>query len=250
MQENLSPRSFLYSELRARKGNNPAYSLRAFAQSLGLSPGRLSQYLSGKRKITSEVAKKIVNRLNLSPGQEQEWSRTKNDNALYARLNEQTFRIIADWEHYALLNLLKLRGQNHDHEKLAERLGISIRAVDIAIERLLDIGLIIRSNGRYRRKAMRLRTSDGIESRALRIAHLQDLQRAVAALEEVDVNSRDITSITMAIAKKRLPEAKVRIKAFRRELADLLEGADADEVYNFQVQLVPITKPIRPKRRI
>lgn len=242
MQEGMSPRSFLYSELRARQERNPAYSLRAFAQSLGVSPGRLSQYLSGKRPVTAAAARRVAERLNLSPAQEMEWNRPEAEDVLYRRLDEEAFRVIADWEHFALLSLIRLRGLDHKHATLARRLGVPLKVVDEAMGRLLELGLVTLRKGRYRRTAERLRSSDGVASRALRISHLQDLQRAMGALEEVGLDERDITSITMPIAKKRLPEAKARIKAFRRELAELLEGADADEVYSLQVQLVPVTK--------
>ncbi|MGZ3740999.1 MAG: DUF4423 domain-containing protein, partial [Bdellovibrionota bacterium] len=62
------------------------------------------------------------------------------------------------------------------------------------------------------------------------------------AIEAVPTEERDITSMTMAIDPRRLPLAKTLIRKFRFRLADLLETGDRTEVYNLNVQLVPVTK--------
>ena len=48
--------------------------------------------------------------------------------------------------------------------------------------------------------------------------------------------------MTMAINKEKLPEAKERIKKFRRELSQFLnEGETNNEVYNLSISLYPVT---------
>src|SRR5262249_27217844 len=87
-----------------------------------------------------------------------------------------------------------------------------------------------------------LETPTDVVSSALKRAHRHDLRRSIDALDDVPIDERDITSMTMAIDLRRLPEAKKKIRAFRKELAALLEGGEASEVYNLNIQLIPISK--------
>ncbi|MGH1469518.1 MAG: helix-turn-helix domain-containing protein, partial [Bdellovibrionales bacterium] len=56
----------LKKEYAGKKGRNPAYSLRAFAKHLGLSPGTLSELISEKRPVTLKTAQKVLGRLDIS----------------------------------------------------------------------------------------------------------------------------------------------------------------------------------------
>jgi hypothetical protein len=68
-KQNQLPRTWLYELYRRRKARNEAYSLRAFARSIGLSPALTSQILSGKSSLTRKSAEVIADRLSLSPKQ-------------------------------------------------------------------------------------------------------------------------------------------------------------------------------------
>ena len=67
------------------------------------------------------------------------------------------------------------------------------------------------------------------------------IKQSIDALFAVPVESRDITSMTMAIDKNKIPEAKRKIKQFRRNLCQFLESGEKNEVYNLNVQLIPLT---------
>ncbi len=85
-------------------------------------------------------------------------------------------------------------------------------------------------------------TTHDVQSAALQLSHKQNLELAALALDEVAIEHRDITSITMAIDAKKLPLAKAMIKNFRRQLSEFLESGNKNEVYNLNVQLFPLTK--------
>lgn len=55
--ENL--RLFLAGELASRKQRNPAYSLRAFARRLQMSPSFLSEVLKGKKAVSHSRAEQL-----------------------------------------------------------------------------------------------------------------------------------------------------------------------------------------------
>src|SRR5688500_6041978 len=58
---------WLQLELERRQAHNPMYSARAFAKQIQISPGRMSEYLNGKRQVTKNMAKKISDRLGIEP---------------------------------------------------------------------------------------------------------------------------------------------------------------------------------------
>lgn len=71
------------------------------------------------------------------------------------------------------------------------------------------------------------------------------MKRAIEALDDVPIEERDITSMTMAIDVRKIQEAKKRIREFRKDMAAFLEEGEATEVYSLNVQFIPITKKSR-----
>jgi len=66
MAETKTAAEFLISTFNERKDKNPRYSLRAFARSLGVSSGQLSEILSGKRPLSHKLARRISIALTLT----------------------------------------------------------------------------------------------------------------------------------------------------------------------------------------
>ncbi len=60
-------KDYLQQEFLRRNRKNEKYSLRAFAQHLGMNHATLSGILSGKRAITEPTFRKLAPALNLSP---------------------------------------------------------------------------------------------------------------------------------------------------------------------------------------
>lgn len=65
MKAHGSFRRFLHGELIVRQGRNPRYSLRAFANYLGIAPASLSQLMRGTRRMTERTIRKLGFRLAL-----------------------------------------------------------------------------------------------------------------------------------------------------------------------------------------
>jgi uncharacterized protein (TIGR02147 family) len=86
-----------------------------------------------------------------------------------------------------------------------------------------------------------VRAGNGLDSQALRISHRQSIEQAVVSLNETPLDLRDISSITMAIDLKKLPMAKKIIQEFRHKMADVMEAGNQTEVYNLNIQLVPVS---------
>lgn len=140
-------RLWLLQELKTRQFRNKSYSLRAFAHSLGISPASLSKILTGKRELSLGLAEKIAERCLFSTEERRNFFagiqevRPVKKQASHHVLEIETLAVIADWYHYAILSLAKLRNQHANATWIAGRLGISKRDAQSALERLITHGL-------------------------------------------------------------------------------------------------------------
>ena len=55
------------------------------------------------------------------------------------------------------------------------------------------------------------------------------------------------TGVTFTLSSSKLEQAKDRIDAFKREMAGLCDNEPCDEIYQFNVQLFPLTTKRRGK---
>lgn len=241
--------ALLESEYRRRRQKNSNYSIRAFAAFLGLSAGRLSEIFNGKRPLTEQTADRLLVRLGYSPEQRSKVLK-KNSSAEWKQthVSEDVFQTIADWQHFAIMSLLRTDNFDPAPKAIAARLGISIVEARSALTRLERLGLIVRDGETLTRTTVDLATSHGVESGALRQSHKQSLEQSIQCLQDVPLTLRDITSQTMAIDPALLPLAKVEIVKFHQAMGALLECGKKTEVYNLNIQLVPVTKISKKER--
>jgi len=164
----------------------------------------------------------------------------------FSTLTLDRFRIIADWHHFAIYEMVDLKDFEDDAHWIAKRLGdqITPTMVSDAIERLLRLELLARSsNGRLRKSNQsQIFTTTDVPNDALKKFHGQMLEKAIQALKDQNVKERDISSNTMAIDVSKLPEAKKAIRKFQNKIAELCESTSGDEVYQLNVQFFKITK--------
>jgi len=249
LNQRTSMTELIKSEFLRRKRDNKSYSLRAFAEYLDVPPGRLSEILSGKRPISKKMKAKLSERLGFqeiadlleSPAANLTFS--KRDD--YHFLTDDVFSVLADWYHFAILSLADTKDFRADPKWIAKRLNISVIQATDSLAKLKKLGVIELAGGKFRKTNKNVSTTTDIESQALRISHRQTIEQALLALNEVPLELRDITSITMAIDLKKLPLAKKIIKEFRLKMSDVLEKGDQSEVYNLNIQLLPVSKRIK-----
>jgi uncharacterized protein (TIGR02147 family) len=238
---------YLNQEFKRRCEKNVRYSVRAFARALRIDQSTLSALLRGKRPLTAKTAKRILDQLDINPIEKNKLlvSVIEMQSGVaflteYETIDENVFRIISGWEHFAILALSQTINFKSSPSWIANYLGLTHQEVVDALERLESAKLIERRDGSITNVRKNLTTTNDIPSSAVRLANKQYLERAIYSLENHDVSERDITGITMAISRKRLNDAKELIKRFRRELSDLLEESSADEVYRLNIQLFPL----------
>lgn len=250
LQRSSDFKNYLQEELILRCKKNPAYSLRSFARTLGVSPSFLSKLLNGQRRITDKVFNKITTNLNLEPDFV---SSFKADNAAttepemrFNNLHLEYFKIISDWYHYALLELTHIKGFKNEPEWIAAKLGITVNQIKAAIERLLHLELLEIKNGELRPTSGGNTTTRN-EFTDLAFKKMQDdlLKKAITSLWNEDLTKRDHTSICMAIDPADIQEVKKRLTKMRREICRYLERPKRNkptQVYNLSLSFFALSK--------
>lgn len=252
-----SPAEFIENEFNRRKMRNPAYSMRAFAQALGVSPGRLSEIMTGKQVIGFKIGERIAVRLGLTGDDRalffqqllgQAAGRVRHPSWVkavesYLTVPENVYDEIADWQHYALLSLMETEDFSDDPAWMAARLGLEKLEVERALARLVHVGLAAHRRGHWRPTYSRLTTTTDVPSEALKKSHRQVIERALNSFDKIPVDQRDVTSQTFAADPRKIAAAKAMIREFRRGLVHFLEGDNCTEVFDLNIQLLPITRP-------
>lgn len=252
------------SELSRRIDQNPAYSLRAFSKACKLSPGVLSQILSGKRIPSYKVAQKILFAIDLTQLEQEQFLNSLaqlHQSRGLKRLNPQfkssdsklalqpkelsldLFRVIGDWYHYALLMLTYVEGFVSSPKWMAAQIGISEIEAKLALERLIEVGLLKKEKGQYVALEGHFTTSDKhMTNAALKRHTKQSLEKAITSLENDPIEIRSMTYMTMAIDESKISEAKKLVEAFTNEMSALLESGQRTRVYEFGIYLYPLQK--------
>jgi uncharacterized protein (TIGR02147 family) len=227
----------------------------------------LSQILAGTRIPAAKLSHKLLERLDLTPEERdafvasladkhrsrklkrmsryfREISKELSGHAKpveYRTLEIDLFRTIADWYHYAILELTFVENFSSDPKWIASELQISVSEVKLAIQRLKELGFLDEKNGKLFKTAPPLLTSDRhLTNSALKRRQKQILEKAITAVDEVPIELRNNTAMTAAIDPARIPEAKQRIQLFLDELTTFLEGGKKEKVYEIAVALVPL----------
>jgi transcriptional regulator with XRE-family HTH domain len=241
-------RRWLEQEYLERRSRNRLYSIRSFARQLGVSKTSLAEVLAGKRDLSKKNALLVAARLHLSPSEKTALldavSRTRGRPVAHPdhRLSDDTFRVISDLYHYAILNLAKLPSHEARPEWLAERLHVPVSDVTAALDRLVRLDFLEIRDNRLVRKVGSLDTVSDAPSGAVRRHHAQTLRLAEASLERDPVEAREFGVITCAVDASKVLLAKERIRAFRRKLAVELESKTPDRVYTLSIQFFPVAK--------
>jgi uncharacterized protein (TIGR02147 family) len=255
-------RDFLNDELIRRTSVNRAYSLRAFAKSLDLSSGELSELLRGVRKLSLKSAIKISKALGLTSSEtkhllslvEVEHGKkisvdisSSNKNVNETKLSIDQFDIISEWYHFAILNLAECKDFEWSYSYISKKLGIKPYEVKVAIDKMVNVGLItkfVHKNGNISYKVSEdyVMSNEGIPSKAIRNYHRQILNKAIESLELQPVNEREISGIGMAIDMNDLKAIKKDISEFQDMLIEKYSKGKKERVYQLEVALFALSE--------
>ncbi len=238
---------FLIMQYNLRRAKNRRYSQRAFAKLLEINSGRLSQYFVGDRPITSAAAQKMARQLELDSEQTSYFlylvglDKKNKDPYKLRILQDDELAMIVEWYHFAVLSLISTSGFQFDYNWIGNRLRISPAFAEASVQRLERLNFIKIKNNKIEVTKGAVSTVGDIPNEFLRLSHKDMFRHMADTLSAEGVERRDLSSITLAIDDRKVPEAKKLIKNFRRKIADFLSKGSRNQVYALNIQLFPLS---------
>lgn len=254
--ETLNYRHLLKKELSERAAKNQSYSLRAFARDLEVEPAQLSRVLKGTQNISLQSAQNIARKIYKQKKEQELFlslvalSLAKKPSEAAAALAEVKRKnisvdyvelswidVISDWYHMAIAELVTLPRAPRTPQDISKYLGLSVPEVDLAIDRLLQLGILRNVGGRYRKSSHEIATPSGVPSAAIRRYHKQMIEKALESVDTQDVSERFLYGRTMTIKKADLPQLEALTREYLHRLSELSQDTEAcDSLYQVNIQ--------------
>lgn len=256
--------NILRRELRNREQYNPRYSLRSFSKELGISAARLSEILNNNKGTSRKTAELMAENLGLTPKEKKVFIlsvEAQHSKSAYTReqarhmlqecmqdskdirLKEDEFRLIADWYHLAIMELLNTTKIINSPKCIQKFLDISEQDASDALKRLMYLGYIEKQNGTFIKKVKALKTAYDIPNEARRSHQFQISKLSQKALLYQDPALRELGSNTVAFNSDKLEKVKQLIREFRKKIADIGdEDHFNDKVYVLNTQFFSLLK--------
>lgn len=245
-----------------------SFSSRNFSRAAGLaSPSYLKMVMDGKRNISADTIPGFARALGLSADESRFFenlvhfnqARTHQAKDLYYHrllrnrkfrdanhLSQERYEYFSKWYYAAIREMVALPGFREDAAWIAKRLKPSITKAEAlsALELLERLGLLARdAEGRLSQSDSSVTTPDEVNSLAVVNFHNEMIERAQDSLTHTKGKDRNISSLTVAISKKKFNQIKERIHEFRKEIRALIgDGDQPEDVYQLNFQLFSLTE--------
>ncbi len=260
-------RVYLRDVLDEKLRVQPRLSLRALASRAGFSsPGYLQMVMSGERSLTPQSATKVAALLSLQAADEEfflllvgfnQAKSIEKKKQLIAKMYALTrsggaaapVRILGldfAWYNFVILEMATCRGFRLNSETAYWALGQKVSRQDVrkALCFLETQGYLqsIDDENYTLLNAQQVRTPDEVRSLNVQEIHRQACVNASESLS-LPVSDREFQSITLALSKRRFQELKTELKSITNELVrSYADDAQADEVYQINLQAFPVTQ--------
>lgn len=212
------PRDYITFEFELRRSRRPAYSMRAFARDLKVSPSSLNDFMKGrvgmsKNRVysiaeslkwaptrTDHFMDLIASKYEMNPGEKQASllrvrKRVKDGSC---GLSLDSFKAISDWYHLVILEICDLR-DDVSAQQIAEDLKLEAATVKEAIKRLQRLGLIHQTDKGLKPTEELNYFGDDHPSDAVNTFQSQILELTQKSLQEKPMEERNNQSIVFSI---------------------------------------------------
>ena len=256
-----------YTERKHRSG----FTWRDFAKAAGYSsPVFLKLVCDGKANLSDVGIERVANAMGLvgtdlqyfralvNFNQEKDSSKKKEvfkELRAIAKENEMTLVGEDQYDYYEswinpVLRELVPQVPEATPAQVADMLAFDTQAAEVkkALKLLEKVGLLNKNaDGSFEQSSKAITTGNiEVTSLSVREMHRQMGELAVRSLDEVPVNERDISGLTLGISESAYSRITKEIEDFRRRVASIvLQETEEDRVYRLNVQLFPLTKKFK-----
>lgn len=263
-------REYLQMEYTFRKEHQTGFSHRLFSEQAGISsPNYLFRVLKGERVLTIDYVDKFTKALKLTRNESSyfttlvkfnnERNTCEKEKLLRTllslrykrsihRIDDKKLQFFSKWYYPVIRELAVILEWDNDFNILARHCFPRItaqQAKDAVVYLIKTEFLKQDSDGKYLRTEPVISSGDEVKSTVLRNYHRQTLAQCIDALDEVDVEERDISSLTLSVSRKTYAVIKKEIQDFRKRLLVLArEDTNPELVCLTGFQLIPRSKRV------
>lgn len=264
--------SILRSYYDKKRKEGRRFSMRAMAKKLGISVSLLSLILNGKRNLPIRLIDaistlldidqvdrdRLVHLMLVQKGNEPARARDLMKRAYsspggqsgqlkWETLGKSDIEHLTDWRDIAIFLCCGLSDFDGSPEFVARKLFLDLGEVNRKMQQLKAAGFLREINGKLQRGKKVLQLRSGKDLSVIRRYHKSHLENAAWALEhntaEQDVQNRLITGMTLTASLRSVPLIKQRIQDLLLEIAQMSSEDAPEEVFQFAVQLFPLSRP-------
>jgi uncharacterized protein (TIGR02147 family) len=220
--------------------------------------------ITGSRNLTEKSGRKVSRALELNKEESDffkaliKFNETEDldeKNIYYAKLlrmrsfqkaqKSESFvhEFYSHWYNAAILEALGTHWRKKKPQEMADSLGISLDELKLALKTLSKLGLIEKTPKGWITKESSFEVAPGLMSFHIRNFHKEMISRALESVENLEVEQRNLSSVTIALSDKNYEDFCNRLDQFSRD-CNALYSADAnpEKVYQFNFQVFPLLK--------
>ena len=248
-----------------KKRDNPFMSYRYLGGKLGLDPGFLLKVMQGKLHLSEKSIPQLCSFFNFTERESNYFqilvrynkAKTPSDIKLYfeklvairdsrARpVQESQYAFYQKWYHSAVHALLSIYEFKGNFRELASLLSPSITAAEArdSIRLLSRLKMVKRdNNGVYRPTDAMVTSGEKWQTAAIRDFQKESIVLSAQSLDHYAKEERDISTVTITLLEKELPEIRERIRQLRHSILSLDDDVKPDRVYQLNIQLFPVSR--------
>jgi uncharacterized protein (TIGR02147 family) len=261
----LDYREFLRDYYLDAKRNKPFFSYRFIGNRVGMDSSYVIKVLQGNLHISAQKINGFIKLLELGDREAEffetlvHFGRSKTERqrkAYFERLfslssvkaqclEPDRYEFFQKWYYPAVWAIINCVPFNGDFHALAEKCMPAITVWDAkrAVRLLARLGLIAKeADGNYHTTEQNLTTGWKWYSQAIENNQREMVRLAGEAIGRFDREMRDISTVTMGIDEKALPEIREHIRQFRSSLISIVNSyAGTARVYQLNVQFFPLS---------
>lgn len=267
----LDYREYLQAYYTDAKSNRPFFSYRFIGNRVEMDSSYVIKVLQGNLHITSKKINDFIKLLELGEPEAEYFetlvhfgrAKTESQRKLYfdrlfslssvkaQKLEPSQYEFFQKWYYSAIWAVINCAPFNCDFHVLAEKCmpAITVREAKHAVQLLVKLGLITKeADGNYHTTGQNLTTGWKWYSQAIENNQREMIRLAEEAIGRFAKETRDISTLTMGVDEKALPEIREHIRQFRSSLISIVNSyAGTGRVYQLNIQLFPLSTDLEKK---
>lgn len=237
----------IQDSLLERTLKNPNYSLRAMARDLGVSPATISGFLTGKRKMSGQTARYILQALKCPPEQIdkilESWSESYYkvvDSEIASQgMEAQAFNLLT------IMAFMETQKFDGSLDCIVSSLRMPLELVKDCMNHLVSLGAIRETDGRF----YVTRTKHSVLEKEIQSRNLASVADSLSFVESFlehadDSTLGDLSDMSLMFIPStgsKVAAARSRIRTFRRRLAKTMKSDSSSTPFLLSISLLPLT---------